>query len=103
MGRIELLSVAELDDCFATSGAADEVRTGARTTLAFLIGEATSESASQYFQLDRLEAAGTVRDLEMAPLDRDLSHGRRRSVAFRRNFFTRPLRRRASTLHEALL
>jgi signal transduction histidine kinase len=42
------------------------VQSGARLTLASLVGEATSESAAQYFRLDRLEAAGTVSDLEQA-------------------------------------
>ena len=38
----------------------------AHATLAFFIGEATSESAAQYFRLERLEAAGALRDLEEA-------------------------------------
>ncbi|MDQ2927757.1 MAG: RsbRD N-terminal domain-containing protein, partial [Pseudomonadota bacterium] len=59
--------VAELERYFATAtGVLAEVQAHARLTLATCIGDATSESAAQYFQLERLEAAGTVQDLEQA-------------------------------------
>src|SRR6185295_951530 len=43
-----------------------EVQAEARLTLAWFVSEAASESAAQYFRLERLEAAGAVRDLEAA-------------------------------------
>ncbi|MDQ2736672.1 MAG: HAMP domain-containing histidine kinase, partial [Pseudomonadota bacterium] len=59
--------VGELERYFATAAVvAPEVQTQARLTLATYISDATSESAARYFQLERLEAAGTVRDLEQA-------------------------------------
>ena len=58
--------VAELDRFFAGHPTSREVQAGARATLALFAGEATSESAAQYFRLERLEAAGTVSDLEQA-------------------------------------
>ncbi len=58
--------VAELDRFFADHPTSREVQAGARATLALFAGEATSESAAQYFRLERLEAAGTVSDLEQA-------------------------------------
>ena len=49
----------------------------ARLKLAEQISEATSESADQYFQLKRVEAEGSVRDLERALGDlRDLESAR---------------------------
>ena len=42
------------------------VQAAARATLARFVSEAASDSAAQYFRLERLEAAGTVRDLEAA-------------------------------------
>ena len=45
--------------------------------LAWFVSEAASESAAQYFRLERLEAAGAVRDLEAALDDiRDLERRR---------------------------
>jgi signal transduction histidine kinase len=59
--------VAELERRFAAApDTAASVQADARATLAHLIGEATSDSAAQYFRLERLEAAGTVLDLEEA-------------------------------------
>jgi signal transduction histidine kinase len=56
---------------------AARISADARMTLATYIGEATSESAAQFFALERLEAAGTVRDLEEALRGlRDLEHAR---------------------------
>lgn len=43
-----------------------EVQADARATVAIYIGEGTSDSAAQFFRLERLEAAGTVLDLEEA-------------------------------------
>lgn len=65
-GALHLCLVAELDRWFADHPAAAEVQAGARATLAWFISEATSDSAAQYFRLERLEAAGAVRDLEAA-------------------------------------
>jgi signal transduction histidine kinase len=45
---------------------APQIRAEARVTLTVYVGDATSESAAQYFHLERLEAAGTVSDLEEA-------------------------------------
>ena len=45
---------------------AHEVMAEARLTLAVYVGEATSESASTYFALEQLEAAGSLHDLERA-------------------------------------
>jgi len=42
------------------------VQSDARAMRANFIGEATSDSAEQYFRLERLEAAGAVPDLEEA-------------------------------------
>jgi signal transduction histidine kinase len=59
--------VDELERYFAANvGVAPPVQSEARATLALYIGEATSESAAQFFRLERLEAAGAVRDLEEA-------------------------------------
>jgi signal transduction histidine kinase len=59
--------VDELERYFAANaGAAPPVQAEARATLALYIGEATGESAAQFFHLERLEAAGAVRDLEEA-------------------------------------
>ena len=59
--------VVELDRyAKATPDVAHEVLAGARLTLAVYIGEATSESASTYFALEQLEAAGSLHDLEKA-------------------------------------
>ena len=58
--------MAELDRYFADHPAAPEVQAEARLTLAWFVSEAASESAAQYFRLERLEAAGAVRDLEAA-------------------------------------
>ena len=63
---LHLCLVGELEHYFASAAAAPEVQADARAALATYIGEATSQSASQYFQLERLEAAGTVLDLEEA-------------------------------------
>ncbi len=59
--------VDEIERYFAAHpGTPSSLRAQARATLALYIGEATSESAAQFFRLDRLEAAGAVRDLEEA-------------------------------------
>jgi signal transduction histidine kinase len=50
----------------AAAPLASEVQAHARATLALYIGEATSESTAQFFRLERLEAAGALRDLEEA-------------------------------------
>ena len=50
----------------ATPDVASQVLSDARSTLASYVSEATSESAATYFRLERLEAAGSVRDLEEA-------------------------------------
>ena len=50
----------------ATPDVAHEVLADARLTLAVYVGEATSESASTYFALEQLEAAGSLHDLEEA-------------------------------------
>ena len=65
-GALHLCLVAELDRYFADHPAAPEVQAEARLTLAWFVSEAASESAAQYFRLERLEAAGAVRDLEAA-------------------------------------
>jgi signal transduction histidine kinase len=59
--------VDEMERYFAAhSGFAAEVQAEARATLALFIGEGTSESAAQFFHLERVEAAGAVLDLEEA-------------------------------------
>jgi signal transduction histidine kinase len=59
--------VDEMERYFAArAGVAAEVQAEARATLALYIGEATSESAAQFFHLERVEAAGAVLDLEQA-------------------------------------
>jgi signal transduction histidine kinase len=63
---LHLCLVDELERYLAQSSIAAEIQADARTTVATYIGEATSESAAQYFHLERLEAAGTVLDLEEA-------------------------------------
>ena len=68
-GALNRCLVAELDRFFAANPTSGDVAAEARATLASLIGEATSESAAQYFSLERLEAAGTVSDLEQALRD----------------------------------
>ena len=50
----------------ATPEAAPQVLTDARLALAEYVGDATSESASTYFALEQLEAAGSLHDLEEA-------------------------------------
>jgi hypothetical protein len=50
----------------ATPDTAAQVQSDARAMRANFIGEATSDSAEQYFRLERLEAAGAVPDLEEA-------------------------------------
>ena len=65
-GALHLCLVAELDRYFAEQTAPHEVQAEARLTLAWFVSEAASESAAQYFRLERLEAAGAVRDLEAA-------------------------------------
>jgi signal transduction histidine kinase len=65
-GALHLCLVAELDRYFAVHPTAHEVQAEARLTLAWFVSEAASESAAQYFRLERLEAAGAVRDLEAA-------------------------------------
>jgi len=50
----------------ATPDTAAQVQSDARAMRANFIGEATSDSAEQYFRLERLEAAGAVLDLEEA-------------------------------------
>ena len=65
-GALHLCLVAELDRYFAGRPAAHELQAEARLTLAWFVSEAASESAAQYFRLERLEAAGAVRDLEAA-------------------------------------
>ena len=65
-GALHLCLVAELDRYFADHPAAPEVQAEARLTLAWFVSEAASNSAAQYFRLERLEAAGAVRDLEAA-------------------------------------
>jgi hypothetical protein len=76
-GALHLCLVAELDRYFADHPAAPQVQAGARLALAWYVSEAASESAAQYFRLERLEAAGAVRDLEAALHDiRDLERRR---------------------------
>ncbi|HZV92687.1 MAG TPA: HAMP domain-containing sensor histidine kinase, partial [Caldimonas sp.] len=62
--------VDEIESYLATrSPPSRRLAAQAHATLAFFIGEATSESACQYFRLDRLEAAGALHDLEKALAD----------------------------------
>ena len=69
--------MTELDRYFADHPTAPEVQAEARLTLAWFVSDAASESAAQYFRLERLEAAGAVRDLEAALDDiRDLERRR---------------------------
>jgi signal transduction histidine kinase len=76
-GALHLCLVTELDRYFIDHPAAAEVQAEARRTLAWYVSEAASESAAQYFRLERLEAAGAVRDLEAALEDiRDLERRR---------------------------
>jgi len=65
-GALHVCLVAEVERYFQSHAVAADVQTGARLTLAGFISEAASESAAQYFRLERMEAAGTVRDLEGA-------------------------------------
>ncbi|MGZ5239913.1 MAG: sensor histidine kinase [Caldimonas sp.] len=66
-GALHRCLVLELEAYAAANpGVAAQVMTDARATLASYVSEATSESASTYFRLERLEAAGSVRDLEEA-------------------------------------
>jgi signal transduction histidine kinase len=65
-GALHLCLVDELERYFQSHTVAPEVRAEARRTLAFFVSGAASESAAQYFRLERLEAAGAVRDLEAA-------------------------------------
>ncbi len=76
-GALHLCLVTELDRYFADHPTAPEVQAEARLTLAWFISDSASESAAQYFRLERLEAAGAVRDLEAALEDiRDLERRR---------------------------
>jgi signal transduction histidine kinase len=76
-GALHLCLVSELDRYFADHPATPELQAEARLTLAWYVSEAASESAAQYFRLERLEAAGAVRDLEAALDDiRDLERRR---------------------------
>ena len=76
-GALHLCLVDELERCFAAHPAAPEVQAEARRTLAWFVSEAASDSAAQYFRLERLEAAGAVRDLEAALEEiRSLEHRR---------------------------
>jgi signal transduction histidine kinase len=70
--------VDELERYFASQpGVAAAVQSESRATLAVYIGEGTSESAAQFFRLERLEAAGTVLDLEEALVEvRDMERRR---------------------------
>jgi len=66
-GALHRCLVLELERyAAATPDVAAQVLSDARSTLASYLSEATSESASTYFRLERLEAAGSVRDLEEA-------------------------------------
>ena len=66
-GALHRCLVLELERYAAAHGeVAAQVLTDARAALASYLSEATSESASTYFRLERLEAAGSVRDLEEA-------------------------------------
>ena len=66
-GALHRCLVLELESyAAATPEAAPQVLSDARSTLASYLSEATSESAATYFRLERLEAAGSVRDLEEA-------------------------------------
>ncbi|MEP7301843.1 MAG: HAMP domain-containing sensor histidine kinase [Caldimonas sp.] len=66
-GALHRCLVVELERyAAATPAAPARVLSDARSTLAAYVSEATSESASTYFRLARLEAAGSVRDLEEA-------------------------------------
>ncbi|MEO5881682.1 MAG: HAMP domain-containing sensor histidine kinase [Caldimonas sp.] len=76
-GALHLCLVTELEHYFATHPTASELQADARLTLAWFVSEAASESAAQYFRLERLEAAGAVRDLEAALENvRALEHSR---------------------------
>ena len=76
-GALHLCLVTELDRYFAAHPTAPEVQAEARLTLAWFISDSASESAAQYFRLERMEAAGAVRDLEAALEDiRDLERRR---------------------------
>ncbi len=66
-GALHRCLVLELERYAATTPeAAPQVLSDARSMLASYLSEATSESAATYFRLERLEAAGSVRDLEEA-------------------------------------
>ncbi len=66
-GALHRCLVQELERyAAATPDASPQVLSDARSTLASYLSEATSESAATYFRLERLEAAGSVRDLEEA-------------------------------------
>ena len=66
-GALHRCLVLELERyAAATPDAAPQVLSDARSTLAAYVSEATSESAATYFRLERLEAAGSLRDLEEA-------------------------------------
>ncbi|MEO8525509.1 MAG: HAMP domain-containing sensor histidine kinase [Caldimonas sp.] len=66
-GALNQCLVRELERYAAATPDADrQVLSDARSTLALYLTEATSESASTFFRLERLEAAGSVRDLEEA-------------------------------------
>ena len=66
-GALHRCLVLELERyAAATPDAPLQVLSDARSTLASYLSEATSESAATYFRLERLEAAGSVHDLEEA-------------------------------------
>ncbi len=65
-GALHVCLVTELDGYLQGIAAPPELQSEARLKLAFFVSEAVSESAAQYFRLDRLEAAGAVNDLEAA-------------------------------------
>lgn len=66
-GALHRCLVLELERyATATPEVAPQVLSDARSVLALYLSEATSESAATYFRLERLEAAGSVRDLEEA-------------------------------------
>ena len=67
-GCLHRVLVVELERFVADHGAHADL-SEARLKLAELISEATSQSAEKYFRLERMEAAGTVGELEKALTD----------------------------------
>jgi signal transduction histidine kinase len=61
--------VDELERYLESAAPAPEVQVTARKALAASIAEATTESAAQYFRLERTEAASSLADLEAAIRD----------------------------------